>query len=377
LLKAQPLPFHPAGANGSKLEIVAFETDGAHVIEGVLRVPDGDIWYPILKGVPSFLTGPLRPDLAAFCARHGLQPPRNDGLDKPAERQAKTAKSFSDKWRRFKTYGLEPAHEDFLFSWYVKKFGVPDRDALISFYAARDRVLEVGPGSGFNTRFIAGHCRGHIYALDISEAAITTFENTRDLPNCTVVQADLMDTPFDDASFDLIIADGVLHHTPDTRAAVRALYKKVRPGGQLFFYVYKKMGPARQFCDEYIRRHFTQMSPEECYAACRALTELGRELSRLDAKITLTEPIGVLDIPAGTHDVQRLIYYGFVKCFWNDAFDFELNNMINFDWYHPHDAWQHTIEEVEGWLGELGVVEYRFNDANPNGISALVTKPRI
>jgi hypothetical protein len=97
-------------------------------------------------------------------------------------------------------------------------------------------------------------------------------------------------------------------------------------------------------------------------------------LSRLQATITLSKPIPVLGIPAGTHDVQRLIYHTFLKCFWNEAFDFETNNMVNFDWYHPHDAWQHTDEEVQGWLDELGVQQYQFNDANPNGISVLLTK---
>ena len=124
------------------------------------------------------------------------------------------------------------------------------------------------------------------------------------------------------------------------------------------------MGPARQFCDSHIRAHFTKLPPEECYAACEGITELGRELSRLNARITLSRPIDILGIADGTHDVQRLIYHTFLKCFWNDAFDFETNNMVNFDWYHPHDAWQHTDDEVRGWLDELGVREYQFNDAN-------------
>jgi hypothetical protein len=98
-------------------------------------------------------------------------------------------------------------------------------------------------------------------------------------------------------------------------------------------------------------------------------------LSRLDAKITLDKPIPALGIPAGTHDVQRLIYYNFVKCFWNEAFDYETNNMVNFDWYHPHNAWQHTQEEVAGWLRELGAETWTFHDSNPNGISVMVTKP--
>jgi hypothetical protein len=48
--------------------------------------------------------------------------------------------------------------------------------------------------------------------------------------------------------------------------------------------------------------------------------------------------------------------------------------MVNFDWYHPHNAWQHTSEEVASWLDELGA-KYSFQDANPNGISVLVTRP--
>ena len=183
-----------------------------------------------------------------------------------------------------------------------------------------------------------------------------------------------MDLPFPDDYFDFIVADGVLHHTPDTRRAVEALYRKLAPGGEIFFYVYRKMGPARQFCDQHIREEFSQLDPEACYAACEPLTELGRELSRLDAKITLTRPIPILGIPAGTHNVQRLLYYNFLKCFWNEAFDWETNNMVNFDWYHPHHAWQQTEEEVGRWLEELGVSEFRFHPANPNGISAAAAE---
>ena len=135
-----------------------------------------------------------------------------------------------------------------------------ERNELISFYASRRRVLEVGPGSGFNTRFIAQHCPGEVFAVDISDGAFTTFGNTRHLQNCTVVQADLMDLPFADESFDLIIADGVLHHTPDTRAAVDALYRKLAPGGQFFFYLYKKMGASRQFCRCSHQRAFCRSS---------------------------------------------------------------------------------------------------------------------
>jgi SAM-dependent methyltransferase/uncharacterized protein YbaR (Trm112 family) len=361
--------------DGGRLTLSVFSREADEVTEGLLRARNGE-WYPILRGVPCFLRGALRPDFTDFARRHGLAVTAACAAHSERQlEQLKTNTTFSDKWRRFKNYGLEESHKPFLFDWYTKKLGVADVSQLKRFYAAKRMVLEVGPGSGFNTRFIAEHCPGTVFACDISEAAFTTYGNTRDLHNCHVVQADLMEMPFADETFDFIIADGVLHHTPDTRAAVCTLYRKVKPGGQFFFYVYRKMGPARAFTDGHIRSAFMGLEPEACYEACEGLTELGRELSRLKARIRLGKGISVLGIPPGEHDVQRLLYYNFVKCFWNEAFDFETNNMVNFDWYHPHNAWQHTEEEVAGWLRELKVEEFRFNDSNPNGISVLLRKP--
>jgi len=361
---------------GGALVLEAYRSDDGHVIEGVLR-QDGGVWYPIVRGVPCFLRGVLRPDFGEFARTHGLPDAHSAGPARAdAGEQLLTNATFSDKWRRFRQYGLEPGHGEFLFDWYCRKLGVDSVDALRAFYRSKRRILEVGPGSGFNTRFMAQSTEGTVIALDISEAAFTTFENTRELENCHVLQADLMEAPLADGAFDFIIADGVLHHTPDTRAAVRALYAKLAPGGEFFFYVYRQMGPTRRFTDHHIRELFTRLEPDACYRACEGLTELGRELSRLNARIRLEKGVPELGIPPGEHDVQRLLYYNFVKCFWNEAFDFDTNNMVNFDWYHPHNAWQHTEDEVRGWLDELGVREARFNPANPNGISVLLRRPR-
>lgn len=373
-MKIDVLKYLTVHSAEDKLELTIFEEQEGHIIEGVLKRKDG-YWYPIIEGVPTFLEGELRPDFAQFRDKYGLTAvPADCGSTKQCS-QRLTNVTFSDKWRRFRNYGMELSHQEFLFDWYCKKLGLENVEELKRFYRKRDMILEVGPGSGFNSRFMAEHTEGHVIAADISDAAYTTFENTHDLPNCHVIQADLMNLPLPDMMFDFIMADGVLHHTPDTKRAVSALYQRLTPGGQFFFYVYKKMGPARQFCDEYIRKRFSKLEPELCYEACEGLTELGRELCKLGAKVTLEKGIPVFGIPPGTYDVQRLLYYNFIKCFWNDAFDFETNNMVNYDWYHPHNAWQHTEDEVRAWLQELGVKEYNFHPANPNGISVLFSKP--
>lgn len=46
------------------------------------------------------------------------------------------------------------------------------------------------------------------------------------------VQGDLQEPPFQDGAFDLIYADGVLHHTPDTRRTFMAVAPKVKAGGR-------------------------------------------------------------------------------------------------------------------------------------------------
>jgi SAM-dependent methyltransferase len=363
------------GLGGKKLKLVSYQEKDGHVIEGILQ-EQGGFWYPIIRGVPCFLRGLIRPNFESFREKHSLPRLQDKGKkDNTEGQQLLTNKTFSDKWRRFRNYGFEPTHQEFLLNWYCKKLGFATLDELKEFYKKKKLILEAGPGSGFNSKFMAENSTAQVFAADISDAAFTVFENTKDLSNCHVIQADLMNLPFADQVFDFIIADGVLHHTPNTKKAVVALYKKLKTGGQFFFHVYKKMGAARQFCDQYIRKTFSKLDPPACYKACEALTELGRELSRLNAKIELTKPIPILGIPAGIHNVQRLVYYNFIKCFWNEAFDFETNNMVNFDWYHPHTAWQHTEDEVEEWLKELKITKYTFNDSNPNGISVLLTKP--
>ena len=104
------------------------------------------------------------------------------------------------------------------------------------------------------------------------------------------------------------------------------------------------------------------------------MSELGRELSDLEATITLERGVPLLGIPPGEHDVQRLIYWHFLKCFWNDDFSPNLNDLVNFDWYHPPYASRHTEDEVRAWCEDLGLrVEHL--DVGDAGISVRTRAP--
>jgi len=103
------------------------------------------------------------------------------------------------------------------------------------------------------------------------------------------------------------------------------------------------------------------MTPEEAWKEMEGITILGRELSRINAEIEVPE-IKVLGIDGGKHNLQRMMYYTMVKCYWRETFSFEDNVHVNYDWYYPKFAWRHTPEEVRQWFSELGLEETFFKE---------------
>jgi SAM-dependent methyltransferase len=97
---------------------------------------------------------------------------------------------------------------------------------------AGKRLLDAGCGIGFFTRHYARE--GYdVHAVDLAPSAVRTTARSLALEGLPgrVVQASVEDLPFGDDSFDIIISNGVIHHTPDTRAAVDEFYRVLRPGG--------------------------------------------------------------------------------------------------------------------------------------------------
>ena len=196
-------------------------------------------------------------------------------------------------------------------------------------------------------------CReGEIFGVDLSEAVDAAYLNTRKYSNIHILQADLMRLPFKRKAFDFIFGEGVLHHTPDTKKAFQTLLNFLSPEGEIAIYIYKKKGPIREFCDDYIRHFTTGLSYRDCWEFSKKMTKFGKGLSDLNIEFEIPEDIPILEIKAGKYNLQRFFYYHIFKCFWNDGFSFDENNLINFDWYHPAYAWRHTSDELKGWCVE-------------------------
>jgi SAM-dependent methyltransferase/uncharacterized protein YbaR (Trm112 family) len=321
-------------------------TNGPDVLEGSLRCERGHEW-PVRESVPR------------------LVPAETD--------QRETLESFTAKWAGITPDEVRQRYRQ-QHAWYVERFGFGDDHGLREFLAEKELVLDAGTGTGGDAaRFAELAPHSVVVGLDLSGAIDVAQREFGDLPNVHFAQADLMRPPVRPAQFDFVSSDQVIHHTPDARRAFATLAERVRAGGHLAVYVYKIKAPLRELADDWIRTRSTGMSPAECMELARDMTELGRELSRTAGSVKLERGVPLLGIAPGEHDVQRLIYWFFLKCFWNDDFSENLNVLVNFDWYHPPYASRHTEDELRGWCDECGL-SITHIDVSDSGLSVLARR---
>jgi SAM-dependent methyltransferase len=187
------------------------------------------------------------------------------------------------------------------------------------------------------------------------------------------MQADVLDLPFEQGLFDVVLSEGVLHHTDSTEHAFRAVARLLAPGGRFLFYVYRRKGPVREFTDDYIRELLQPMKPSEAWDALMPLTKLGRALGELGMDVEVPEDIDLLGIPAGKIDVQRLFYWHVFKAYHHPGYSLEELNHINFDWYAPRNAHRQSVEDVRRWCDEAGL-EIERENVQEAGITVIARK---
>lgn len=95
---------------------------------------------------------------------------------------------------------------------------------------AGTRVLDAGCGAGLASLLAA--LRGAtVSAIDASASQLAIAR--RRLPDADVREADLEDLPFDDASFDAVIAVNSVFYAASPAAGLRELVRVTRPGGRV------------------------------------------------------------------------------------------------------------------------------------------------
>jgi SAM-dependent methyltransferase len=134
-----------------------------------------------------------------------------------------TREGYREQARR--RYELEP---------YIEEFA--------DFAAARSRsVLEIGVGLGADhERFAAAGAQ--LCGIDLSARAVQHARRRLAASghDSLLLVGDAECLPFADGAFDVVYSWGVIHHSPDTPAAVAEIYRVLRPGGVARIMIYHR-----------------------------------------------------------------------------------------------------------------------------------------
>lgn len=284
------------------------------------------------------------------------------------EEKKQTQETFSKKWQLVPHYA-ETAR-GFMIDWFLKRYGFNTAEDFRKFLIKKRFILDAATGLGRDANFYAANTKGVVFAVDYSEGIYKAYSDYGYHKNLHFMKADFTKLPFKKPFFDFIACEQALHHTPDTYDSLKKLVRHLEKRGHFFFYVYKKKGPIREFCDDYIRQFTSKMSFENCYKFCESITLVGKSIWESRAEITIPRDVPILEFKKGTHNLQRFIYWNIFRCFWNESFDLSTNISFNFDWYRPALANRHSPEEVKSWLEQLGVQALRFYVEEP-GITVI------
>ncbi len=181
-----------------------------------------------------------------------------------------------------------------------------------------------------------------VYACDLSPSVRYAARYFRDYP-VAFLQANLMQPPFRPASFDVVFCAGVLHHTPDTRATLGRVAETVAPGGRLFVWLYHQLPELKQRARTGLRSGVARLP-----LSVRHWVAVGFAAKKFAAgRLARREGLNWREMLIGTHD------------FWT-----------------PRYRWEHTPEQLCGWLDELGFADARVTEMGRDGFGVVaIRKP--
>jgi ubiquinone/menaquinone biosynthesis C-methylase UbiE len=113
----------------------------------------------------------------------------------------------------------------------------PFRRFVERFAKTNMEVGEVGCGPGRATAYLCQKGLS-VTAFDISQKSIDLAHARA--KEAKFIRASALALPCSDESFDMVVCDGVIHHTPDARAGMAECARVLRRGGMLYLGVYNR-----------------------------------------------------------------------------------------------------------------------------------------
>jgi len=152
-------------------------------------------------------------------------------IARPANIDEATVLGFGEEWDSFTQEQLDPVEQQRLFDQYFSLFPFADlpTDA---------EGFDLGCGTGRWAALAAGRV-GKLHCIDPAAKALAVARRRLNgTSNVAFHECGVDEIPLTDASQDFGYSIGVLHHIPDTEAALAACVEKLKPGAPFLAYIY-------------------------------------------------------------------------------------------------------------------------------------------
>jgi SAM-dependent methyltransferase len=257
---------------------------------------------------------PVEEGAGLLCAKCGASYPTRGGIPRFAGEGY--VASFGRQWNRYDVARDEEDEATFRV-----KTGVDARDL------AGKLVLDAGCGGG-RYALLAAKSGARVVGVDLSLAVEKAKALCEGYPGVTIVQADLTRLPLAEGVFDLVFSIGVLHHGPDPRGAFREVARRVKPGGRLAVWLYRKNTLPQEWINSSLRAVTTRLPARVLEPLCVGLGAVG-------------------SVPVLKRTLNKVANF-------SNHPDWTLRVCDNFDWYAPKYQSHHSVEELKTWFAEEG-----------------------
>lgn len=150
--------------------------------------------------------------------------------------EKETSDLYSGLWKNFDKETLTKE------SLILVKNRIPD--AIIQSEIKNARVLDMGCGSGRYSIALSLLGAKEVVGVDYQAKAFQAAKDycEKNGLNVKFHESNVLDLPFEDASFDFVFSNGVLHHTSSIEKGLRELSRVLKKPGKAFLYLYGSGG---------------------------------------------------------------------------------------------------------------------------------------
>lgn len=214
------------------------EQDLSVIKEGVLLCAKCKVWYPIAGYVPVMLIFKTTFH-ERFAKRHASHVHEIEGyiLPKwqPETGERDIQRTFTEEWDTLQS-------DDLCWTYTKDELKLVHQKAFLKWPETPppnlESILNVGVGFGAEAEALFDISGAEVFGVDLNFSLLQSGAVFLRKPYIHLMVASLFHLPFEPSSFDLVYSVGVLHHTYSTYEAFKAISSYVKPGGQIFIWLY-------------------------------------------------------------------------------------------------------------------------------------------